>query len=418
MKLFYKRNDCRLCGSSKMELVLSLAPMPIATPNFAVPDTAKSHAIFQEAVPLELHLCKDCGLLQLPHVGNPEIQYTNYVYTTSLSAGLTEHFKNYAADVLEKLAPSTDSLVVEMGSNDGTLLGFFKEAGMRVQGVDPAHEIARFASEQGIETYGAFFGETIANQILAEKGPASVMIANNVIANIDDLNDIVAGIRAILTNDGVFVLETQYGADVVEKNLLDTVYHEHLSYFNIKPLKLHFARHGMEIFDVERIWTKGGSIRVFVQHAGGPRPIESVVADMVQKEEDTGHYDQAIYNAWQNRIFGIRSALNDLVTAERVLGKPVGGYGVSVGTTTLLPQFEMTDKIDVLFDDDPNKDSELVGPGYRIPVHQTEAVYHEKPGVIVIFAWRYAELIIKKHQRYIEQGGKFIVPLPDVAACE
>jgi len=397
-----------------LDLALPLAPMPIATPNFAVPNADASNAVFQEAVPLELYLCNDCGLLQILHVGNPDIQYTNYIYTTSLSAGLTEHFKTYAADVLEQLSPDLGSLIVEMGSNDGTLLRFFKNAGMNVQGVDPAREIAERATEQGIDTTGAFFGEKIAREIYETKGAAAIVIANNVIANIDDLTDIVVGTRELLVKEGVFVFETQYGVDVVEKNLLDTVYHEHLSYFNIKPLKLHFARHGMEVFDVQRIPTKGGSIRVFVQKINGPRSLKPIVASMISYEEQMGHYKREIYLRWQQEISDIRSHLATIVAEQHAEGRLVGGYGVSVGTTTMMSQFELTKKIDILFDDDPNKDPDLTGPGYSIPVLPTLAVYDKNPGVIIIFAWRYADMIMAKHQKFIEQGGKFIVPLPSL----
>jgi len=397
-----------------MELVLKLSPMPIATPNFAVPGVDKSHPVFRQAVPLELHLCNDCGLLQVPHVGNPDIQYSNYIYTTSLSAGLTEHFRRYASDVIAKLNLEPDSLIVEMGSNDGTLLRFFKDAGMRVQGVDPAREIARRATESGIDTIGNFFGKAVAGKITADCGAANVLIANNVIANIDDLGEIVAGAKAVLADGGVFVFETQYGANVVKQNLLDTVYHEHLSYFNVKPLVLYFTGRGMEVFDVEMIETKGGSIRVFVQRAEGGRPVQPIVDEMVHAEQTAGHYGLKIYRRWADKIDEIRMRLSDIIDEQHAAGRKAGGYGVSVGTTTLLSQFGLTGKIDVLFDDDPEKDSVLTGPGYAIPTFPTEAVYDEKPGVIIIFAWRYADLIIAKHQRFIEQGGKFVIPLPAI----
>ena len=414
MDLYYKRDNCRLCHSADIQMVVRLAPMPIATPNFSIPGAEKSNPVFREAVPLELHLCNDCGLLQVPHVGNPNLQYSNYVYTTSLSAGLTEHFRGFSSDVIAKLGLKPNSLIVEMGSNDGTLLRFFKEAGMQVQGVDPAREIARRATEAGIDTVGDFFGIDVAEKVKVDRGAANVVIANNVIANIDDLREVVAGVRAILADDGVFVFETQYGVEVVEQNLLDTVYHEHLSYFNIKPLQMYFTANGMEIFDVERIKTKGGSIRVFVQNAKGPWPVQSTVAHLVRSEEENGHYNTEIYQRWAEEIGDIRRKLSEIVAEQNDAGRKVGGYGVSVGTTTLLPQFELTDKIDFLFDDDPNKDPKLVGPGYAIPVFPTQSVYDKKPGVIIVFAWRYAELIIAKHGRFIEQGGKFIVPLPQM----
>jgi hypothetical protein len=415
VKLYYTRNDCRLCGSTHLALALALAPMPIATPNFAIPGVGTDDPAFRKSIPLELCLCRACGLLQILHVGNPDIQYTHYVYTTSLSLGLAEHFKSYARETLAALRLAPGSLIVEMGSNDGTLLRHFRDAGHRVLGVDPALDIARRATAAGIETLGEYFTAELAARVRAGSGPATAIIANNVLANIDDLDSVTEGVRLLLADDGAFVFETQYGADVVEKNLLDTVYHEHLSYFNVKPLATHYARHGLEIFDVQRIWTKGGSIRVFVQPAGGRRPKSACVDDMIRAEEAAGYYDPARYERWAGEIAEIRRQLSNIADEVHASGRLVGGYGVSVGTTTLLPQFGLTDKIDVLFDDDPKKDRELVGPDYSIPVLPTSGVYDKSPGAIIIFAWRYAEPIIAKHRRYIENGGRFIVPLPAVS---
>ena len=224
--LFYKRDTCRLCHSGRQELVVPMAGMPIGTPNFQVPDAGVDDPVFRTAVPLELYLCRDCGHLQILHVGNPEIQYRHYVYTTSISLGLREHFATYADDVVSrhKLAPK--SLIVELGSNDGSLLGFFRERGMRVLGVDPAVDIARRATEQGVETIADFFTDAVGKRIRETHGAASVVIANNMIANVDDLDPLVSGVRDVLADDGLFVFETQYGLDVTEKNLLDTVYHD------------------------------------------------------------------------------------------------------------------------------------------------------------------------------------------------
>ena len=412
--LYYKRHNCRLCHSTDIRTAISLAPMPIATPNFSIPDTDTGSGAFREPVPLDLSLCRSCGLLQVLHVGNPELQYANYVYTTSLSLGLAQHFERYTVEVLAAIRAKPGALVIEIGSNDGTLLQYFKKAGMRVLGIDPAQAIARQATAAGVETIAAFFTADMAKKVRAERGAADLMIANNVIANIDDMNDMIAGVHHLLADQGVFVFETQYGADVVERNLLDTVYHEHLSYFNIKPLSIGFARHGLELFDVQRVTTKGGSIRVFVQHCGGQHAVLPVVREMIDAEEKAGHYGEALYRNWMSEIAEIRQQLGVMAAAEHARGRKVGGYGVSVGTTTLLPQFAMTDKVDMLFDDDSKKAAKLIGPDYAIPVQGTDAVYQHNPGMIVIFAWRYADPIIAKHAKYLEQGGKFVIPLPKV----
>src|ERR1700743_3663362 len=224
--LFCKRDICRLCHSGRQELVVPMAGMPIGTPNFQVPDAGVDDPVFRTAVPLELYLCRDCGHLQILHVGNPEIQYRHYVYTTSISLGLREHFATYADDVISRHAVAPNSFVVELGSNDGSLLGFFKERGMRVLGCDPATDIAKKATANGIETIPDFFRDEVGARIKAERGPANLVIANNIIANVDGMDAFVIGIRNVLAPNGVFVFETQYGVDVTEKKLLDTVYHE------------------------------------------------------------------------------------------------------------------------------------------------------------------------------------------------
>ena len=412
--LYYKRDDCRLCGSVDLDLAVPLAPIPIATPNFSIPDDDRDSPFFREAVPLDLYLCRDCGHLQVLHVANPEVQYGNYVYTTSLSLGLADHFQAYADTVLAARSPASDSLVVEFGSNDGTLLKCFKEKGMRVVGVDPARAIAEQATRSGIETLNAFFSLDIARQIRENHGPAGIIIANNVIANIDDMVPVALGVKELMAPDGVFVFETQYGADVIKDKLLDTVYHEHLSYFNVRPLAAFFERHGMQVIDVEHIETKGGSIRVTVQHSGGPDTVSAVATEALEEEDNDGLNSLGCYQGFSDEVEALRSRLNAIADEQRGAGRTLGGYGMSVGTTTLLAQFGLTEKIDFLFDDDPDKESALSGPGYDIPVFGSEAVYEKNPGAIIVFAWRYAEPIMAKHERYLKDGGVFIIPLPEV----
>jgi len=413
--LYYKRDTCRLCGSANVEMAVPLNPIPIATPNFHIPGSDCDAPVYREAVPLKLYFCHDCGLSQVLHVGNPDLQYGNYAYTTSLSLGLPEHFVEYAKAVLAVRKPEKDSLIVEFGSNDGTLLRCFKQEGMRVVGIDPAKAIAEAATKSGIETCNAFFSPDLAETIKNAHGPASVLIANNVIANIDDLDPVALGVKMLMAPDGIFVFETQYGADVIRDMLLDTVYHEHLSYFNVKPLARFFKRHGMRVIDVEHIWTKGGSIRVTVQHADGPSQVSDAVTRIIAEEDAQGMNDLSCYRSFAGRVAALREKLIAIADEQHAAGRTVGGYGMSVGTTTLLAQFGLADKIDFLFDDDPNKESHLSGPGYDIPVMGPDGVFEKNPGLIVIFAWRYAEPIMAKHGKYLEQGGKFVIPLPEIS---
>lgn len=412
--IYFQRTDCRGCGSTAMRSVATLAPMAIATPNFDLPNSNREHPVYRTAVPLGLSLCDDCGLLQVLYAGNPEIQYPNYVYETNHSLGLVEHFRGYADDVAASLGDVSGKRVVEIGSNDGTLLGFFKSKGMTPLGIDPAENIARKATENGIPTIVAFFNDQVARDVAAEHGAADLIIANNVIANIDDLNAFVAGVKVLLAEAGSFVFETQYGADVIERLLLDTIYHEHLTYMNIRPIAALMERNGLKVVDVERIDTKGGSIRVTVMHDRAARAPEPVVAEMIQGEYDRGHYGDDLYREFQGRIVDVREQLLQMVAETRAAGGQVAGYGVSVGTCVLMPTFGLDQEIDYLFDDNPIRGDRFTGPGYDIPIHAGSELPEKAPGITIIFAWRYADPIIGKHSEYMENGGRFVIPLETV----
>lgn len=210
-------------------------------------------------------------------------------------------------------------------------------------------------------------------------------------------------------------METQYGADVVTRSLLDTVYHEHLSYFLIRPLQRFFARLGLELVDVRPVATKGGSFRAAAQRAGGPRRPDPSVAAHIEAETRDGLYGRERYARLGDDIAAIRRDLGALIDGERAAGRDVAGYGVSVGTTTLLAQLDLAGRIDFLVDDDPDKESRLVGPGYRIPVLPPSALLDRRPGLVVVFAWRYAEPILARNDAFREAGGRFVVPLPRIA---
>ena len=412
--LFRMRNDCRLCHSQSLDLAAPLGEMPVATPNFKVVGAAPDAPVFRTAVPLEVYRCSDCGHLQIRHIGNPEILYRDYVYTTSISLGLSEHFKAAATRIAEKRRLSPGSFVVEIGSNDGTLLRYFKEQGMRVLGIDPAVEIAGRATQDGIETLPEFFNEDLGVKISQEYGAADVIIANNMIANVDDLDSFVKGVSSILAANGVFIFETQYGVDVTESNLLDTIYHEHLSYFKIRPLTLFFKRFGMRLIEVENIPTKGGSIRVTVQSEAGGDKVDGSVERHLARESALGVDSPEYFRAFLGKIEAIKRELHVIVDRCHAAGKEVAGYGVSVGTLALLTQFDLTRKIDFLSDDDMSKGNMLSGPGYDIPIVSPREFAARKAGITVVFAWRYADPIAAKQSDYFAAGGKFVVPLPRV----
>jgi len=407
------RKTCRLCNSSEIVLSVPLAHVPIVSPNVGKQVDESGKQLTQIVAPLDNYLCMNCGLNQLVHVVDSSLIYRDYLYRTSISLGLREHFGGLADSVISRMNIISDDLVCEFGSNDGTLLRFFKDKGIGVQGVDPAVQIAQEATSSGVPTLPEFFNVKIAEQILAERQPAKAIIANNAMANIDDLGEILHGVKTLLASDGAFVFETQYALDMFENTLLDVIYHEHISTFSVAPVVKAFKMHGLEVFDTERIETKGGSIRIWVQHEGGPQPISDRVDELVNLEKETGLYDLEYHGRFARRVAAIKDELHSQIKSVRDKGGKIGAYGTSVGSAALIHQFELEQHIDVLFDDKPFKDR-LQGPGYDLPVMTADGVYEVMPDLIIILAWRYADPIMSKHEKFIENDGTFIVPLPEI----
>lgn len=406
---FRLRTTCRACGGDRIECVLRLKSLPLLSPNVGADDV---NAI-EIAVPADLNLCNTCGLLQLMAVVDPAFQYNQFKYVTSISLGLPEHFRQSAGEILIDADLGSPGQLLEIGSNDGTLLRAFQEHGWRVHGIDPARKAAALATERGISTTLGFFNPATAHAIRDRFGPIDLVIANNTLANIDDLDSFAEGLDMILAPDGVFVFETSYGADVVQRMLLDTIYHEHLSYFTVKPLASYFSRHGMMLFDVRRIATKGGSIRGFVQRRGGTRPLRGSVADLIANEQASGLYGRVAYEQMSAGLNTIRDDLGRCLDRADARDKSVAGWGASVGCVSLINQLDLTGRLACVFDDHPLLDV-IGGPGYRIPVVSPAELADRDPGLIILLAWRYAGIITANLHDYQKHGGRLVLPLPEV----
>ncbi len=402
------KSACRLCGSHTLELVLPIRPSAIGDA-FVSADRLREK---QELYPLDCYLCLDCGHLQNLDVVDPDILFRDYTYRTSVSLGLVEHFRNYAQSVMAELAIPPGSLVVEIGSNDGALLKAFQAKGMRVQGIDPAREIALAASNEGVPTIPDFFTSRLAAQILATKGPAALCCANNVFAHIDDLSDVVSGFCTLLSPDGVFVFEVSYIVDMIDNMVFDTIYHEHVSHHALLPMEAFLNRHGMTLFDVTRTGTKGGSIRALAQLSStGQRPRSTRLKALMVEEERRGIMKPPIYRDWFGSIERCKQDVLACLDAALHAGKSVAGYGASTTTTTLLYHFELASRIGFIVDDNPLKQG-LFSPGAHIPVLPSSALAERKPDVVVILAWIYAEPIVARNVEFLRNGGAFLIPLP------
>lgn len=404
------RSDCRLCESSELSPVLSLGPTPLA--NHFV--TAAQRGVTQPNFPLNVHLCESCGHVQLRDVVDPQVLFRNYVYVSSTSPVFIDHFRRYAEAMIGKSKMSKGSVVVEIGSNDGTLLRFFQESGMQVLGIDPALEIAHRATQSGIPTLPEFFDLELAQRLRLEGWGASLVSANNVFAHIDDLSGVVEGVACILNPDGIFTFEVSYLLDVVQKTLFDTIYHEHLSYHSVKPLIPFFDRHGMELIDAVRVDTHGGSVRGVAQLKGGPFSRAPAVTELVN-EETRVHLDASeTYERFLQDLLERKKELLEVLYASAAAGRRVAAFGAPAKATTLMHFFGLgPDLVEYVIDDSPLK-QRLFTPGHHIPVVPSSHLYEDstRPDDVLVLAWNFAESIIRKHSAFVEGGGRFVVPLP------
>lgn len=406
----YKRKNCRLCGNEKLEQVVKLTPTPPA--NAFVTRNRLNEV--QECFPLDVFQCLNCSHVQLLDVLDPECVFKNYVYVSGTSPVFVKHFQEYAKSVISSFDLSAKSLVVEVGSNDGTLLKFFQKAGMRVLGIDPAVDIARKATESGLETLPLFFTLELAKRIRQERGPAAVVAANNVFAHADDLEGFARGTRELLADNGIFIFEVSYLVDVYEKTLFDTIYHEHLSYHTVGPLKPFFTGLGLELIETLRVGTHGGSLRGIVQQATGPRKVGKSVTDLIKLESALGLENTETMKRFAFKINGLEQELQSLLHDLKERGKRICGYGAPAKATTLMYHFGLDSEILDFVVDDSRLKQGLYSPGLHIPVLPSSALYEKKPDYALILAWNFAEPIMKKHHAFAKAGGKFIIPVPKV----
>jgi SAM-dependent methyltransferase len=390
-----------------MTLGLPMQPTPIGDNYLAAPELERKEELFN----LDLYLCQDCGQVQLRDVVSPDLLYPAFPYVTSVSVGLPEHFRKFAEDLISQQQIVTGSLVVEIGSNEGPMLRAFQERGCRVLGIEPAGEIARAATNAGVPTLARYFTKELAAEVLGEYGHATVIAGNNVLANIDDLDEVMEGAKLLLAPEGLIVMETSYWRDVVAQGLIDTIYHEHLSYFSVAPLELFFQRHGLQLIDCQWNANKGGSIRLTAQRDDGPRAVGASVGEQINLEQREEIHDLKTLAACRYRLNELTKKIQEACHEFRDAGKSVAGYGASVGSTTMLFEFGLGGIVAPLFDDNPRKHGKY-SPGLRIPCLPANQLDEAKPDYVVVFAWRYFDQIRKKHLRYEQGGGHYILPIP------
>ena len=403
-------NECRICQSSNIDVVLDLNDTPLE-------DQYLKTKIIQPCYPLKVLMCLDCNYVFLKHVISPKESYDTYIYESSITIGLKNHYKNYAENLLIKYKINKKSLALDIGSNDGSMLSAFKDQGLQVLGVEPATAIAKLANEKKLPTLNCFFSNEVAEKIKKKYSCADIVTANYMFANIDNIFDFLSGVKNILKENGIFVIETGYHPLQFSLNMFDYIYHEHFSYFTLKTLKILLKKFDLTIVDAEVFSQKGGSLRVTIKHKNINNKVSQNLKKLIKKEEIKDYNSTKIFKDLQNRILKEKDKLISQLELIKNKNIPIIGFGASHSTTTLMYFFKIHKYIDFIIDDNPKKTGTF-SPGYHIPVFDTTEALKKNICHIVILAWQHQESIMKTHKKLILNNGLFIVPLPHFKKIE
>lgn len=402
--------SCRICNNRSLIKYLDLGKTPLANAILKKDDLTKEEKTF----PLEVMYCPDCHLSQLSIVVNPEIMFSRYPYRSSISKTFVEHCKKLRDICYSSFKIKETDLIVDIASNDGCLLQEFRERGCKILGIDPATNLARIANNRGIPTINAFWETDIAEKILEEKGPARIITAMNVFAHVDDLNEFMRGIKKLLEHDGIFIIEAPHALHMIKNTEFDTIYHEHLSYLLLKPLETLFDRHSMKIFRVDETAIHGGSIRVFACHKEAQYTKEDSVNKIIEKERNANLYNLEGYRNFSKKAEKIKDDLRAFLEKSKNEKKTVAAYGASAKGNTLLNYCKIKDdSIKYIADDTPEKQDHFA-PGSHIPIVKSDQIMLQRPDYLLLLAWNFAEELIKKTDEYKKNGGKYIIPIPEV----
>ena len=398
--------QCRSCGSPDLAVVLDLGAQPIAN---ALVEPGRARQA-EDRYPLAVAFCGGCALLQVTETIPPEVLFgRDYPYYSSVSTALIDHSRAHAEQLLAERALDRDSFVVEVASNDGYLLRNFVWAGVPVLGIDPADGPAAAAERVGVRTRVAFFDAGVAASVVAEHGQADVILANNVLAHVDDINAFVAGFAVLLKPDGIAQFEFPYLRRLIETCAFDTIYHEHVFYYSLTALEPLFARHGLHINDAEEISIHGGSLRLTVGRSSrATGRLRALQAD----EAALGMGSLAYYTDFGRRVSDIRNSLRMLVQGLVAQGHRVRAYGAAAKGATLLNYVDLGEtELGYVVDLNPHKVGKLM-PGVGLPIRPPEVLASEQPEYLLLLAWNFAEEIMAQQKAYALNGGRFVLPIP------
>ena len=401
---------CRFCDNDGTYKFLELGTMALANSFLTAEELASEK---EPAFPLDVYFCERCGLVQIGHVVPPDVLFKDYIYFSATSDLVHKHAAYLAESFQKRFGLTPQSRVVEIASNDGTVLSYFKQTGVNVLGVEPAVNIAKVAVEAGIDTHNDFFQEDSAAFIKERYGAADVILARHVFAHVPEIHGFVKGLQSLIAPEGVVAIEAPYLIDFVEKNEFDTVYHEHYSYLSVRAMSHLFGLYGMEVFDVERVAIHGGSIIYFIGHHGA-HPVQERVQELVQSELAKGLGQRATYEALAARTAKIRADILQLLRDLKAGGKRIAAYGAPAKGNTFLNYCGIsTDLVEYTVDKSPYKQN-FYTPGMHLPVYSPDRLSQDMPDYVLLLAWNFADEIIEQQQDYLAKGGRFIQAIPEV----
>lgn len=402
---------CRFCGSTLARSVIDLGKSPLANAFLTAADLDRPETFY----PLHVFICDECHLVQLPAFESPQNIFGHYLYFSSYSQSWLDHCRAYADAMTTRYALHGSSLVVELASNDGGLLRFFKQRGIPVLGVEPAANVAAVAQQNGIPTEVAFFGRDEAARLAASGKSADLIAANNVLAHVPDLNDFVAGCSILLKPRGTATFEFPHLLNLIVQRQFDTIYHEHFSYFSLAVAQRLFAKHGLQIFDVERLATHGGSVRVHVAHGDAKRVCTARCNDALAAERAAGLDRFESYGEFAAAVIDVKCALIEFLCAARRAGKTVAGYGAPAKASTLLNFCGVgPDLLPYTVDRSTHKQGRYL-PGVQIPIHEPDRILETKPDYVLILPWNIKDEITSQMAVVRSWGGKFVTAIPGLS---
>ncbi len=404
---YYRRTTCRNCKLRKLTEFLNFGSMPLA--NAYRPEGEST--IAEPLYPLSVAYCSACGLVQVPDVVSPRRLFGAYHYFTSASAPMIDHFRRVAADICGRYLNEPDDLLCEVGSNDGVFLQHLVGR-CRVLGVDPASNIVGLAAKKGVPTVGRFFNVHTARAIRTMFGRAKVIFSANCLAHIDDLDDVLEGVTDLLAPDGVLIFENHRFANMLRMSCFDQIYHEHLTYYTLRPLEVLLARFGLRVIDVQVIPTHGESFQIHAAHSDAPYPVEARVA-LTRQDEDALHFDDVeTYRQFAQNVVEFRQNLRHLLHELRSRGGRLVGYGAPAKASTLLNYCDIGHEVlHYVVDSTPIKQGRYV-PGTSIPIRPPSTLAENPPDYVLLLAWNYAEAILRQEQALRSHGMRFILPFP------